>query len=63
MVDMILGRRDKGYTYDGLYQVTSATLEPGVDGFLVCKFRLQGIPGHCRPAEQVRTSRRMRLYM
>ncbi|KAK9811340.1 hypothetical protein WJX72_002101 [[Myrmecia] bisecta] len=52
--DTVNGKREWGYTYDGLYQVISATLEHGVDGFLVCKFKLQGIPGHCKAAEDVR---------
>jgi len=34
-----------GYRYDGLYQVVSYWQEKGRDGFVVCRFRLERLPG------------------
>ena len=33
------------YTYEGLYTVAEAKMEPSADGPLVCRFRLEGVPG------------------
>ena len=35
----------RGYRYDGLYQVVSYWQEKGRDGFVVCRFRLERLPG------------------
>ncbi|KAL3157789.1 hypothetical protein ABBQ32_012213 [Trebouxia sp. C0010 RCD-2024] len=41
------------YTYDGLYQVTAATLETGQEGFKICKFKLKALPGHSKAGQKV----------
>lgn len=38
------------YRYDGLYKVTECIYQLGVDGHMIYRFRLQGIPGQISPA-------------
>eukprot|EP00878_Enallax_costatus_P005717 GHUV01005995.1.p1 GENE.GHUV01005995.1~~GHUV01005995.1.p1 ORF type:complete len:555 (+),score=157.92 GHUV01005995.1:244-1665(+) len=40
------GRVERKYVYEGLYHVTASKQEESKDGPLVCKFRMEAIPGH-----------------
>mmetsp|Transcript_8053 Transcript_8053/g.23879 ORF Transcript_8053/g.23879 Transcript_8053/m.23879 type:complete len:1721 (-) Transcript_8053:2384-7546(-) len=42
------------FSYDGLYRIIKAERKPGAAGFLICKFRMVGIPGHSQVSASVK---------
>ncbi|GAX86036.1 hypothetical protein CEUSTIGMA_g13451.t1 [Chlamydomonas eustigma] len=59
-VRVFRGSKVKGalkYTYEGLYKVMEVKREPSRDGALVCKFRLEGVPGESSASCKVESKR------
>lgn len=40
------GKPERKYVYEGLYKATEYKMEPSKDGPLVCRYKMEAIPGH-----------------